>query len=112
MPVYVDRMEVERGGKVFTAHMIADTHEELMHMAYLLGLWKQWLQKPGTPLEHFDLVETKRAKAVEFGAIELTPREMGMILRGKVQRDEQARAVEADGGPRAGGGDDAGGADS
>ena len=97
MPAYVDRMKVEKDGKVFTAHLIADTHEELMHIAWQCGLWKQWLQKPGTPLEHFDLVESKRKQAIHYGAIELTPREMGMILRGKVKRHEQENAVEAEG---------------
>lgn len=80
MAVYVDRMRRKALGKTFTAHMVADSTEELDAMAANLGLKAAWRQKTGTPMEHYDLVESKRQLAVMLGAIEVTTREMGRIL--------------------------------
>jgi hypothetical protein len=57
--------------------MTADTHDELEEMARKVGLKPEWIQKPGTTREHYDMNPAKRRKAVAFGAIELTWREMG-----------------------------------
>jgi hypothetical protein len=52
-------------------HMVADTTEELLSMAVKIGLAQRWLQKPGTPREHFDVCLSMRTKAVQLGAIEV-----------------------------------------
>lgn len=64
-------------------HMVADTTAELLAMASWVGVDARWIQKPGTPYEHFDLSQTKRAEAIAHGAREVSQRDLGMILRQK-----------------------------
>lgn len=80
MAVYVDDMEADFGNMVM-CHMIADSSEELLAMADKIGVNRKWIQKPGTPREHFDICKTKRAKAVKNGAIEITWMELGRKIR-------------------------------
>lgn len=47
---------------------------ELVAFAKRLGMRPSWLQHPGTDREHFDLVPSKRAKAVRLGAREVNRR--------------------------------------
>lgn len=44
---------------------------ELIAFAKRLGLRADWIQYPGTPRQHFDLVASKRAMAVRLGAVEV-----------------------------------------
>lgn len=44
---------------------------ELVAFARRLGLRPDWIQRPGTSLEHFDLVARRRAAAVAAGAVEV-----------------------------------------
>lgn len=88
MAVYVDDMhEVPMGrfGRMKMCHMIADTSAELLAMADQIGLDWRWLQKAGTPHEHFDVSLAKRADAVKAGAVEITMRELAMKTRAKRQ---------------------------
>jgi hypothetical protein len=57
--------------------MIADTTEELHAMAERIGLQRRYVQDAGSWGEHFDLIPSKRALAVRYGAKELTSSEMG-----------------------------------
>jgi len=59
-------------------HMFADEADclELHRMAQRIGLRREWFQK-----NHYDLVPTKRAKAIALGAIELTESESVTIWR-------------------------------
>lgn len=51
-------------------HMWADAVEELHAMADRIGMRREWFQdKPGFP--HYDLVPSKRAKAICLGAMEM-----------------------------------------
>jgi hypothetical protein len=43
---------------------------ELLAFAVKVGLRADWIQKRGTPDEHFDLVAKRRARAVALGAVE------------------------------------------
>lgn len=52
-------------------------------MARRIGIKPNWIQLPGTPREHYDLTESKRRQAIEYGAVEVTWREMGAITIGK-----------------------------
>lgn len=74
MTVYVDdmrrRARVGRLDAVWS-HMMADTSAELAAMARAIGLRPQWVQHPGTPLEHYDLTESRRRAAVAAGAVEI-----------------------------------------
>lgn len=86
MSVYVDwpaeysREPVGYVGRARTAkrwgHMIADTEEELHVMASRIGLKRDWFQG-----NHYDLVPTRRAMAIRFGAIPLKRRAFVGVLR-------------------------------
>ena len=80
MAVYVDDMRAPLG-RMKMCHMIADSTEELLAMAERIGVARRWLQKAGTPHEHFDIALSKRELAIKAGAQEITRRQLGRILR-------------------------------
>lgn len=82
MSVYVDA-PIWGYGRMVMCHMLADTREELDAMADAIGVQRKWIQHPGTPKEHYDVCKSKRAKAVELGAIELDVREMAAVMKRK-----------------------------
>jgi len=57
-------------------HMIADSTEELLAMVDKIGVSRKWIQYPGTYNEHFDICLTKKRKALELGATEVSAREL------------------------------------
>lgn len=70
MSVYVDDMRA-RVGRLVMCHMWADTLDELLAMADLIGVARRWLQRPPqASWVHFDIALSKRALAVKAGAIE------------------------------------------
>lgn len=85
--VYVDDMydtkkygNMGQFGRMKMSHMMADTKEELLTMADKIGVNRKWIQKEGTPSEHFDVSMSARKKAIEYGAKAITLREMGDYL--------------------------------
>lgn len=91
MAVYVDNYNASFGRMVM-CHMIADTRDELLRMADLIGVQRKWIQKPGTIWEHFDICLSKRRAAVEQGAIELTPKDLVrrmMARRGAIRAEKE-----------------------
>lgn len=67
--VYVDDMhltEMGRFGRMRMCHMIADSTEELLNMAALIGIGARHIQKAGTYKEHFDICVSMRKKALRF----------------------------------------------
>jgi hypothetical protein len=91
MSVYVDDMRAPFG-KMIMCHMVADSHDELVAMATRLGVSRRWLQNEGTYREHFDLSLTKRSVAVRLGAIEVTQRRVGEIIRARRVTSEMPAA--------------------
>ncbi len=79
MAVYFDDMQAPLG-RMKMCHMIADTREELLDIADVIGVSHRWIQFAGTYREHFDISLGKRASAVEAGAIELTRLALGRIV--------------------------------
>lgn len=79
MRVYVDDMEAPYG-RLKMCHMIADSTEELLAMADRIGVRRKWIQKAGTPSEHFDIAKSKRALAVAAGAIEVTMHQLVVLI--------------------------------
>lgn len=77
--VYVDNMRAKYG-RMIMCHMVADTDEELLRMAGIIGVSRRWHQKPGTYHSHFDVCLVKRALAVQHGAREVTMKELGRML--------------------------------
>jgi len=84
MSVYVDdmkaRVQMGRKGVWIMSHMIADTRRELDEMAERLELNPKWKQKVGDRLEHFDVTENYRQRAIQEGAIPLKVRELALKL--------------------------------
>lgn len=70
MSVYVDRMKA-RYGRMVMCHMIADTVDELHAMADRIGVARRWFQTPPkASFPHYDIALSKRALAIEAGAID------------------------------------------
>lgn len=68
--------------------MYADSIEELHAMADAIGMKRAWFQnKPSMP--HYDLVSTRRRKALVLGAVEHTTREMVEFMRSCRARKEK-----------------------
>ena len=67
------------------SHLVADSDEELHEFAERLGMERRWFQiKAGRPHHgHYDLPERARADAVALGAVEITWRQMGQMLRAR-----------------------------
>jgi Protein of unknown function (DUF4031) len=82
--VYIDPLK-HYGGKGFfkgksSSHMWADSLEELHAMADAIGMRRSWFQDDPR-LPHYDLVATRRRKAVSLGAIEVTQATLVAILK-------------------------------
>lgn len=86
--VYVDDMydfkkygtNTGQFGRMKMSHMLADTTQELLEMADKIGVQRKWIQNAGTNREHFDICMSKRKKAIELGAKEITWREAGEFI--------------------------------
>lgn len=79
MAVYIDNFMAPYG-RMKMCHMIADTTEELLAMVKAIGVNPKWIQDAGTYNEHFDICLSKRAKAIEFGAKEVSRMQLGRML--------------------------------
>ena len=73
MTVYVDDAYIPYRRMVM-CHMIADTEAELHKMAAAIGMRREWFQN--TRIPHYDVCKSRRQKAVELGAVEVTGREL------------------------------------
>ncbi|PUA41379.1 DUF4031 domain-containing protein [Pseudomonas protegens] len=91
MSVYVDDMNATFG-RMKMCHMFADSTDELLAMADKTGVQRKWIQKAGTLREHFDICLSKRALAVELGAVEITyPEGTAELMR---KRKAMAKEVQ------------------
>jgi hypothetical protein len=70
---YVDDMRAPLG-RLLMSHMLADTDEELHAMADRIGVARRWFQG-----DHYDVCQTKRALAIEAGAVPVALRTMGAM---------------------------------
>ncbi|MER9665500.1 DUF4031 domain-containing protein [Mesorhizobium sp. M0130] len=82
MSVYVDNMRAAVG-RMKMCHMLADSTDELLGMADKIGVDRKWLQKAGTPHEHFDIALSKRGLAISAGAVKVSRMELGRIIRAR-----------------------------
>ncbi len=71
MTVYVDDMNAGYG-RMKMSHMLADTDEELHAMADKIGVARKWWQAPPRHPSHYDIALSKKALALEAGAIQIT----------------------------------------
>lgn len=77
--VYIDNFNAGYG-RMKMCHMIADTTEELLSMCKTIGVQIKWIQYPGTANEHFDICLSKKAKALQNGAIEIGFRDYARMV--------------------------------
>jgi hypothetical protein len=92
MTVYVDDWRQRaRLGHVDAqwSHLIADSDEELHRFAARLGMKEAWFQTdPRRPhRSHYDVTEALRRQAISLGAVAITWRDIGRMMR---ERREQA----------------------
>lgn len=75
MSVYIDNWNASFRGMIM-CHMIADTHKELLEMVDKIGVQQKWIQYPGKYCEHFDICLSKKKLALQYGAIEISPKDL------------------------------------
>jgi len=100
--VYVDVLNdygwVMYGRVTKSCHMFADTEAELHAMAAKVGMKLSWFQPwKGRSVPHYDLVPSRRAAAVKYGAKEVGREEAIGIW--KRLRAEAGKSDVADAGP-------------
>jgi len=83
--VYVDELMVYPNARgIFRAgscHMAADTLDEFHEMARKIGMRREWFQPGRGRHPHYDLVKSRRDKAVALGAKQVSGRDLIMIWR-------------------------------
>ena len=87
MAVYVDDMYKYKIGEfrgMRMSHMISDSPDGLFYMADQLDLRREWFQPKSYP--HFDIAMRTRTRALEYGAIAVTMREL-IIIKRRLQSD-------------------------
>ncbi len=95
MAVYVDDMNAPYG-RMRMVHMLADSDQELHEMADKIGVQRKWWQSPEkTSGSHYDIALSKKALAIQFGAIEITWRQAGAMntrrrITGELGKHEEA----------------------
>jgi len=78
LTVYVDKTRNPLG-RMIMCHMMADSLEELHDMADRIGMRRDWFQPKSSP--HYDVSLSRRARAIEYGAIEATRRDIVRLIR-------------------------------
>lgn len=86
MSVYVDpimpTLKSKRWPYYKGCHMFADTEYELHRLAEDIGLKRSWFQNR-EDMPHYDLVPGVRAKAIRYGAIEVSAAFMVEMLQAR-----------------------------
>ena len=70
------------------SHMCSDLpgiegSRELMAFARKIGMRPEWIQKPGTHHEHFDIFGDRRKRALAAGCVEVDRRRIVAVWRAK-----------------------------
>ena len=85
MSVYVDE-EKNRYGRMMMCHMMADTPVELHAMARKIGVAQKWVQRSRTGILHYDICQSKRALAINHGAISVDRKFVGEFIKRYLER--------------------------
>ena len=80
MSVYVDNARLPYG-RMKMCHMVADTLEELHDMADKIGVMRKHFQKK-SKYPHYDICLAKRDLAINWGAKQVSGRDIVKILKG------------------------------
>jgi hypothetical protein len=96
MSVYVDDLKVWPNARgIFRAgscHMAADTLDELHAMALKIGMRRAWFQPGRGRHPHYDLVKSRRDKAVALGAKEVSGRDLIMLWRAQREAASEVKS--------------------
>lgn len=65
------------------SHLLADDRAELDAFAARIGLRPAWIQRAGTPREHYDVTDRLRDLAIRLGAVPITFLEAGHLVAAK-----------------------------
>ncbi len=90
MAVYVDDMRAPFG-RMLMCHMIADTQDELLLMAMIIGVDRRWIQQGGQNGEHFDVCLSKRRIAVRRGAVLISRLDLGRRILARRTEPERRK---------------------
>lgn len=84
MGVFVDDMlrhaAVRDGSRIVRgrwSHLMADSGAELRQFAGRLRLNPEWIENPGTVLEHYDITAAVRELALRLGAVRIASARAG-----------------------------------
>lgn len=95
MAAYVDDLQVWPNARgIFRAgscHLAADTLDELHEFAARIGMKREWFQPGRGRHPHYDLVKSRRDKAVALGALEVSGRDLVLLWR--AQRETAAEVT-------------------
>jgi hypothetical protein len=96
LTVYVDdwrQRATVRGREDRWSHLLADDPDELHDLAAALGIPRRGYQRHrrSAALNHYDLPEALRVRAIELGAVAVTWREMARLTRAWRRQDADAR---------------------
>lgn len=69
MTIYVDEFPPGWGRWTGGGHMLTTDLDELHEMARKINLRPEWFQDKNFP--HYDVVKTKRIRAIRYGAVEI-----------------------------------------
>jgi hypothetical protein len=94
MTVYVDDMKAKLG-RMTMCHMLADSDEELLAMAHKIGVPLHHHQFPGTPKSHFDICMQKKALAIAAGAVQITMKDAGRIIKRRREASDGSADIQA-----------------
>lgn len=79
MAVYIDKANIKYR-RMIMCHMIADSYEELHDMAKNIGMKSDWFQSNAS-FPHYDVCLMRKKKALEYGAIEVSRKELVIKMR-------------------------------
>ncbi len=79
MSVYVDELRNYGWRLGPSCHLFADTEDELHAFAARIGMKRSWFQDKSLP--HYDLVVSRRTRAVMLGAIEIDRRQVYAMIK-------------------------------
>ena len=87
-PFLVDQDEFPNAPPCFrgrmSAHLVADSTEELVTYAKSMGMNPRWIQKKGTKYEHFDVTGSVLARIMADDSVfKVTNRELITIMKDK-----------------------------
>lgn len=86
--IFIDNMDWPYGRMIMN-HMVsnlldaAEARNELDSMADKIGVARKWIQKAGTPDEHYDVSLAMKRAAIALGAVECEPERIVDIIKMK-----------------------------